>query len=259
MCDVSASYIALQRMLPKAQNKYIRSLLQQKYRKEHGLFLAEGDKIAQEWLASKNAIQTIVALQPWVTEHATLIARHAEAVVYVVEQHELESVSAMQAPNQVLLVVRQPAEPASLPTQQWCLALDDIQDPGNMGTIIRIADWFGIQHIVCSPGCVDVYNPKVVQAAMGSHLRVQLHQADLPSFIKVAAMPVLAATLHGDSVYQLPKQDYGILILGNEGRGISDAVMALATQKITIPGKGGAESLNVAVSAGILCALLVQC
>jgi TrmH family RNA methyltransferase len=146
-----------------------------------------------------------------------------------------------------------------MPQQEWCLALDDVQDPGNMGTIIRIADWFGIKHIACSPGCVDVYNPKVVQSAMGSHLRVQVHETELGDFIKGLGLPVFAATLHGENVYQLPKPGYGILLLGNESKGVSEELINIATRKVTIPGKGGAESLNVAVSAGILCALLVSC
>jgi len=246
-------------MLSKAQNKYIRSLSHQKYRKEHNVFIAEGDKVAREWLRSGARIEIIVALQPWADEHIGLINKHPKATVYIVEDHVLASISGLQTPNHVLLVVKMPEQPAALPTNEWCLALDDIQDPGNMGTMIRIADWFGIQHVVCSPGCVDVYNPKVVQAAMGSHLRVQLHHMPLTQFISEVNMPVFAATLHGENVYQMTKPDHGILVIGNEGKGISETVMELATHKVTIPGKGGAESLNAAVSTGILCALLVSC
>ncbi len=246
-------------MLSKAQNKYIRSLTQQKYRKEHQVFLAEGDKIAREWLNEATKIEMIVGLQLWMDAHANLVGKHPEASVHVVDEQTLATISALQTPNQVLLVVSMPGIPAALPKKEWCLALDDIQDPGNMGTIIRIADWFGIKHIICSPGCVDVYNPKVVQAAMGSHLRVFVHHAELPVFLNKVNMPVLAATLHGNNVYQLPRQPYGVLVLGNESKGVSEAVMELATQKITIPRKGGAESLNAGVSAGILCALLVAC
>ncbi|MDR3680865.1 MAG: RNA methyltransferase [Flavipsychrobacter sp.] len=259
MSKVSASYIALYRMLSKAQNKYIRSLTQQKYRKEYQVFLAEGDKIAREWLSEATKIEMIVGLQHWIDAHAPLINKHPEASVHIVDEQTLASISALQTPNQVLLVVHMPGTPLALPEKEWCFALDDIQDPGNMGTIIRIADWFGVKHIVCSPGCVDVYNSKVVQAAMGSHLRVMIHTAELPVFFKEVNMPVLAATLHGSNVYQLPKQLYGILVLGNESKGVSEVVMQLATQKITIPRKGGAESLNAGVSAGILCALLVAC
>lgn len=246
-------------MLSKAQNKYIRSLTHQKYRKEHNVFLAEGDKVAREWLNSSVRVQMVVALQPWADEHASLITQHPEASVHIVDEHVLESITALQTANQVLLVVAAPQHTTTMPYKEWCLALDDIQDPGNMGTIIRIADWFGIKHIACSHGCVDVYNPKVVQSAMGSHLRVTVHQTDLALFIKASDMPVFAATLHGENVYQLPRQEHGILVLGNESKGVSNEIMQLATRVLTIPGRGGAESLNVAVSAGILCALLVSC
>ena len=142
---------------------------------------------------------------------------------------------------------------------EWCLALDDIQDPGNMGTIIRIADWFGIGHIICSPACVDVYNPKVVQSAMGGHLRVGIYEADIAAFLDATPLPKIAATLNGENVYAMARLKAGVLIIGNESKGVSARVAALATQKVTIPRRGGAESLNAGVSAGILCALLLPC
>jgi TrmH family RNA methyltransferase len=141
----------------------------------------------------------------------------------------------------------------------WYLALDDIQDPGNMGTIIRIADWFGIHHVVCSPGCVDGYNPKVVQSAMGAHLRVNLYQAPLVPFLSAVQVPKIAAVLKGENIYTVNRMEAGVLIIGNESKGISESVVAMATRQVTIPGKGGAESLNAGVSAGILCALLLPC
>lgn len=150
-----------------------------------------------------------------------------------------------------------PEETPCTPGREWILALDGIQDPGNMGTIIRVADWFGIGHIAVAPTCVDVYNPKVVQAAMGGHLRVAIHTADLTTLIQNSRMPVLAAALDGESIYTLNKPEYGILVIGNESKGISAEIMNLATHKITIPRIGGAESLNAAVSAGIICAELV--
>ena len=155
----------------------------------------------------------------------------------------------------VLLVVSLPAA-IELRDFKWCLALDDIQDPGNMGTIIRIADWFGWEQIVCSPGCVDIYNPKVVQAAMGGHLRVNIITEDLATYLPKVNKPVFAAALNGENIYDIPKQQEGVLIIGNESKGISDPIMQLANKKVTIPRLGGAESLNAGVSAGILCALL---
>ncbi len=243
-------------MLTKAQNKYIRSLTQQKYRKEHNVFIAEGDKICAEWLESDAKVQMVVATEDWVDTHARLIAKHPEATLHTVKEHELEAVSSLQTPNKSLLVVHMPEKGKSLPANEWCIALDGIQDPGNMGTIIRIADWFGIPHVVCSPDCVDVYNPKVVQAAMGGHLRIKLHETDLESFVQQAKVPVLAAVLEGESVYEHKKEGAAVILIGNESKGVRPSVIEKASHKITIPRLGGAESLNAGVSAGILCALL---
>lgn len=243
-------------MLTKTQNKYIRSLTQQKYRKEHNVFIAEGDKIAREWLISGAAVQMIVATEDWIDAHARLIGKHPETSLHTVKEHELEQVSALQTPNKVLLVVERPPVEDALPLSEWCLALDGIQDPGNMGTIIRIADWFGINHIVCSPDCVDVYSPKVVQASMGGHLRIKLYEAELEPFIDKVNVPVLAAVLGGSNVYEQMPLPAAVLLIGNESKGIREALIQKASGRVTIPRLGGAESLNAGVSAGILCALL---
>lgn len=243
-------------MLSKAQVKYIRSLAQQKYRKEHNAYIAEGDKLCREWLASPAKLQYIICLEAWAQHNEALIDDHPEAQLCVVAPHELEAVSQLTTPNQALLVARLPEIPAALPHEEWCLALDTIQDPGNLGTIIRIADWFGIGHVVCSPDCADAFSPKVIQAAMGGHLRVQLHQADLRSFLDAVRIPILAAALEGQNVYGVPPQDAAVLLIGNESRGLHPDLLERATGKVTIPRAGGAESLNAAVSAGILCALL---
>ncbi len=244
-------------MLSKAQSKYIRSLSHQKYRHEHKVFVAEGTKIAEEWLHSDAQIQKIVATQLWVDANTALLGKHTEAELYVATEQELASVSLLATPNQVLLVVYT-AMPAMPVIDEWCIALDNIQDPGNMGTIIRIADWFGVRHIICGNGCVDVHNPKVVQAAMGGHLRVQLHETDLESFLTNTQLPVIAATLDGTNIYTADKPQAGVLVIGNESKGISEEILKYATHKVMIPRKGGAESLNAGVSAGILCALLMQ-
>ena len=244
-------------MLSKTQNKYIRSLTSQKNRLAHKVFIAEGTKIAGEWLLTDQPVQVIVATAPWVAAHKELIARHHTAALYVVTEDELASVSALPAPNQVLLVVGLPQTNTVPPMNEWCLALDNIQDPGNMGTIIRIADWFGIRHIVCSPGCVDVYNPKVIQSAMGGHLRVNICETELEPFLSGSTIPVIAAALSGENVYNMIKPAAGILVIGNESKGISEKIMNTATHKVMIPRRGGAESLNAGVSAGILCALLL--
>lgn len=244
-------------MLSKAQNKYIRSLSQQKYRKEYNVFIVEGDKIAREWLAAPARIQMIVATAAWAELNNTLISDHPEATVHTVEAHELQAISGLQTNNSVLLVVHREDSPLPPSINEWCIALDNLQDPGNVGTIIRIADWFGIRHIICSPDCVEAHNPKVVQSAMGGHLRVNVYEADLQAFLAGSTMPVVAATLHGESVYEMPRLEAAVLVIGNESKGISSGVQALATRQVTIPRKGGAESLNAGVSAGILCSLLL--
>ncbi len=246
-------------MLSKAQNKYIRSLTQQKFRHENNVFIAEGGKIAHEWLLSAAHIQMIIATEDWAAQHTSPIAKHHEAQLYIVSDRELSALSALQTPNQVMLVVPTPERKEVPLINEWYLALDDIQDPGNMGTIIRIADWFGINHVICSPGCADVYNPKVVQSAMGGHLRVHLYEAELAPFLSATTLPKIAATLDGDNVYSVERMNAGVLIIGNESKGISAAVSAMATKKVMIPRRGGAESLNAGVSAGILCALLLPC
>ncbi len=246
-------------MLTKAQIKYIRSLTQQKFRNEYKVFIAEGEKIALEWLHASGRIEMIVATEGWAETNKKVIARHEEATLQIVKESELEVISALKAPNKVMLAVPMPEQAPVQIGNGWYIALDEIQDPGNMGTIIRIADWFGIKNILCSPGCTDVYSPKVVQSAMGGHLRVNIVENDLLPVLSSTSLPIYAATLDGESIYQVKRQESGILLIGNESKGISDRIKDIATHKITIPRKGGAESLNAGVSAGILCALLLPC
>jgi len=244
-------------MLSKAQNKYIRSLRQQKFRQEYSCFIAEGEKIAREWLESDARIQIIVAIEDWITGADSLLQKHPEASICSVAEHELEALSGLQTPNKVLLAVHMPEKADEKQIDEWCIALDNIQDPGNMGTIIRIADWFGIKYIVCSEGTVDVYNPKVVQAAMGSHLRVNIIETKLEEFLNEVKMPVLVSAPEGEDIFKMPKQAKGVLVIGNESKGVSAGVAGVAGHIISIPRRGGAESLNAAVSAGILCAVLI--
>lgn len=242
-------------MIAKSQIKYIRSLAQQKYRKEHKVYVAEGEKLVKEWLEDEVRLQMIAGLGSWLDANQQLISRHPEAEVVEMDASHLEQVSSLQTPNNALVVAHMP-EQTLPPADKWCIALDTIQDPGNMGTILRVADWFGINHLVCSPDCVDVFNSKVVQSAMGAHLRVQVHTCALDDFFRKAKVPILAATLGGTNVYDVPPPDAAILVIGNESKGISPELVAMASQRITIPRLGGAESLNAGVSAGILCALL---
>ena len=246
-------------MLSKAQNKYIRSLTQQKFRNENKVFIAEGEKIALEWLSTEAEIQMIIATKEWVEQQSALISKHSEAQLHIIKESELSALSALQTPNKVMLIVPIPGRKEVPFLNEWYLVLDDIQDPGNMGTIIRIADWFGIDHVICSPGCVDVYNPKVVQSAMGGHLRVHVYETELEPFLSAVSLPKIAATLDGTNVYTMKRQDAGVLIIGNESKGVSEKLLAMAAKRVMIPRKGRAESLNAGVSAGILCALLLPC
>ncbi len=252
----NAFKVALHAMFSKAQIKYIQSLGHRKSRMQEQAFVAEGEKLAAEWLRNAAPVLMIVALEDWVAENTVLLSNHPEAALHIVPEHVLQAVSFLKTPNKVLIVSPIPAASPSLPDSGWVLALDEIQDPGNMGTIIRIADWFGIQHVVCSTDSADVYNPKVVQAAMGGHLRVKTHVADLEDFLKNARIPVVAATLEGGSVFEEKRLEAAILLIGNESKGIKQSLLQFASKHVTIPKNGGAESLNAAVSAGILCALL---
>ncbi len=257
MYPATAIIIVLQCMLTKAQNKYIRSLTQQKFRYENKVFIVEGEKMAKEWLASNAHIEYVVVTEPWASANTALLKKQGNAKVCVATDIEMAQITTLSTPGEVLLVVAMPGATPPPVTQSWYLLLDRIQDPGNMGTIIRIADWFGISHLVCSPGCVDVYNPKVVQSAMGGHLRVNIYEEDLPDFIARLTVPVFAATLDGANLYSVPRLGAGALIIGNESKGIAQNIVSLATQKVTIPAFGGAESLNAGVATGILCAYLV--
>lgn len=245
-------------MLSKAQIKYIRSLTLQKYRKQHQVFIAEGDKIAREWLLSKAKLIYIVALEAWADKYHELIKSHPEAQVAIVSLQELQAVSVLQTPNQVLLVAAMPAKREFISDQGWTIALDTIQDPGNLGSIIRIADWFGIPEIVCSPDCADIYNPKVVQAAMGGHLRIHFSEMPLSEFLSGQNRPVLAAGMNGENLYKAGPFKEGILLIGNESKGLDKDLIQKATHRITIPRLGAAESLNAAVATGIICSHLLK-
>ena len=243
-------------MLSKVQVKDIRGLSTGKGRAEAGAFVAEGEKIVGEFIRARHPIRLLAATEPWLGANAALLQSAGIAQVVPAHSDDLARASSLSAPQPVLIVADLPEAPQQLPAKEWTLVLDDIQDPGNVGTLIRIADWFGIGHVVASPASADFFNPKVVQAAMGGHLRVQLHKSTLPFFISGVQMPVIAAALGGADAYGFEKQPACALIIGNESRGISREVLQLCDYSVAIPRRGGAESLNAAVSAGILCALL---
>lgn len=242
-------------MLSKTQVKYIQSLTHKKFREEENAFIAEGPKLVKELLGEKlSSVRHIYALPEWMDENKTLLKSLQEEQLIVINQADLERISLMHTPNQVLAVVQQFGQASPVDCKnQLVLALDNIQDPGNMGTIIRIADWFGISHIICSEECADRYNPKVVQSTMGSIMRVNLSYENLSNFLaQQKDCNVFAAALEGTPVHQISKGQKGILLIGNESKGISDALMKVSNKKITIPKIGTAESLNAAVATGII-------
>ena len=244
-------------MLVKSKVKYIQTLGQKKSRDESGLFIAEGNKLILEILRSApDSIVEIFALESWIKTHEET---YPNVRMIPIEYFELEKISQLTTPNEVLAVVRQFATDEKITTKdQLILVLDSIRDPGNLGTIIRIADWFGIKQIVCSEDSVEVYNPKVVQATMGSITRVRVYYRELTSWLgSLKDSRIYAATLDGRDVSKLGKLKEGILVIGNESGGISEAVLKLANVMITIPGKGNAESLNAAVACGIILSHIV--
>ena len=245
-------------MLSKTIIKYIQSLAHKKVRDEQGVFIAEGPKVVAEFLqAEKFPYKTIFGLQSWMEQNNALLKNiSAENKIEIIES-ELERISHLQTPNNVVAVFyKKEDEPAEF-KNNISMMLDEIQDPGNLGTIIRTADWFGIKNIICSIGCVDCYNPKVVQATMGSLSRVNIIYADIEEFIKNnSGIKIYAATLSGKDV-SLFKIKEGIILIGNESKGISEKLLNISAEQITIPKQGEAESLNAAVACGIILSHLV--
>lgn len=233
-------------MVVKSELKLIKSLQQKKYRNEHGLFVIEGKKALEELLTS-----IILPYKVYVTKTANFNVKYD--CLQLVSAKELQQMSALKNPNGVLGVFHiPPSEPIGF--KDWILVLDGIQDPGNLGTIIRLCDWFGISSLVCSQDTVDCYNPKVLQATMGSIARVNISYTDLSLFLQGNILPVYGSFMNGASVYEseLPKK--GILIMGNEGNGISIAVKQFCTHSVSVPqyGKATTESLNVGTASAIL-------
>ena len=239
-------------MLSKTIVKYIQSLAHKKLRDEQGVFIAEGPKVVPELLLSKKFVCKIIcATKNWIDEHENLLSG-LSADIQEINEIELEKISQLQTPNKVVAVFFKKEEPVIHLSNTISLMQDEIQDPGNMGTIIRTADWFGIKNIICSNECVDCYNPKVVQASMGSISRVNIIYTELEAFIdEHKEIKIYAATLSGKrlSSYKIKE---GIILIGNESKGVKENLVSLAAGQITIPKYGGAESLNAAVACGII-------
>jgi TrmH family RNA methyltransferase len=238
-------------MITKSEVKYIQSLAHQKSRNEAGCFLAEGVRLIDDLLSfCPEKIKLIFCTEEYAHK---LIASGTNIAYKVIADEALCRISQMQTPNQVIAVIEQfEFKMPEKDVKEWMLALDGIQDPGNMGTIIRLADWFGIKHILCSKDCVDLYNTKVVQASMGSVARVGCYYVPLNEALHEYDLPVIGATMTGKSLQSFHFPEAGILVIGNEGKGIRNDIAKELTQSLTIPSFGGAESLNAAMATGII-------
>ena len=238
-------------VISKAKAKYIKSLQLKKYRQQSGSFLVEGEKNLLELLASDIQIEELVLTKAFAE---TVEARFPKRYHTVANQSEIERLGTLKSNNAGLAVAKIPQEINSSDLAKGkVLMLEDINDPGNLGTIIRIADWYGINDIICSPGTADCYNPKVIQATKGSFTRVRVHYSELPGFIDQIDLPVYGMVLDGEDLHQVLFPTDFIMLIGSESHGISSALANKLTHKITIPRIGGAESLNAAIATAIVC------
>lgn len=249
-------------MLSKNKIKFIQSLRLKKGREAENLFIAEGSKLVTDLLNSNFKIHSVFATGDWLDSQK--IPQPTGLETNFVSADELKKISSLSTPNQVLAIVHIPEFVFHLSELQnnLTLVLDDISDPGNLGTIIRIADWFGISQVLCSNDSVDVFNPKVVQATMGAIIRVKIHYLDLESFFREnaanAQLPVYGTFLEGDNVFETSLNHSGFIIMGNEAHGIAGHLQKYITQKLYIPnyplGQATCESLNVSAATAIVCA-----
>ncbi len=246
-------------MISKARIKTITSLKAAKYRKQHGLFVAEGTTNILDFMSSELKAIEVYATAKWIGKHGS----HLEQLpVIEATGQELKKMSSLKTPPEVLGLFEIPTRetPDLKSFDDLALMLDDIRDPGNLGTIIRTADWFGIRHIFCSEHTVDAFNPKVVQASMGSLGRVRIYYGSLQEILsaKPDYLKVFGAVLHGTNLDVIAKPHRGIIMIGNESRGISDELVSMLDEKITIPNLplpdgSSAESLNASIAAAIIC------
>lgn len=253
-----------QTVISKNKIKYIRSQEMKKYRKANGVFVAEGYKLVGDLLNHYECVY-LAATSDWLSAHATWLKAHGEKGLEVdeVTDEELRKISFQETPQQVLAIFRQlngSVDISAVVKSQLCLALDDVQNPGNLGTIVRLADWFGIEHVFCSHACADIYNPKTVQATMGAMARVQVHYVDLPEVLSGLEqnIPVYGTFLDGENLYHKELANRGVVVMGNEGKGVSKEVEKFVTERLYIPnypaGRETSESLNVAIATAIVCA-----
>ena len=243
-------------MLSKAKIKEIRALEVKKFRDAQNLFIAEGNKIVADMLHSFEC-EWLIARTSWMATQGNIPTKE----LILAEESDIRKVSLMKTPQDVLAIFKKPEQSLedADPSTQLILALDCIQDPGNLGTIVRLADWFGIEHIICSPDTADVYSPKTVQATMGALAHVKVHYTDLGDFLqKHKEVPVYGAFLDGENMYKKQLSPNGIIVMGNEGNGIRPETEVLINERLYIPPyppeHETTESLNVAVATAIVCA-----
>jgi RNA methyltransferase, TrmH family len=241
-------------MLTKAALQRVRSLREKKHREALGLFVVEGEKVVAELLAAKFPLVEVYATDAW----SRSVAKAAQTPQVVrVSTEEMDRLSHFPTPSSVLAVaqlVHTPLAPGALKTG-LSLALDSVQDPGNVGTLLRIADWFGLDRVLLSRDCADLFHQKVLNASMGSFARVTAHTVDLAAVLESASgnVAILGCDLDGDDVHSLPRLTDAVIVIGNEGHGLSAAVAARITRRVTIQRHGKAESLNAAIAAAIVC------
>ncbi|MFY8272769.1 TrmH family RNA methyltransferase [Pseudoalteromonas sp. SSDWG2] len=245
-------------MLSKNQQKLLRQLGQKKYRKQQRQFLVQGAKNVQELLQSEHPVAQLYASADFIAEHSKYItARLDSRDVHHCDEAELSKVSTLVTNNDAIAVA--PIAESTLDDTPWQLALDGVGDPGNLGTIIRLADWYGFSQVLLSDNCADPTNPKVISASMGSFTRVSCHHVDLPAYLANTDKPVYGAFLGGSNLHTTEFAEQGILVMGSESHGISEPVAEHVSERITILGYGGAESLNVAIASGIILDNIKRC
>ncbi len=233
--------------LSKNNLKLITSLQQKKYRQKHNLFIAEGIKVVNELLNSSIGVAHIFS-----TDENFNVSKEVE--ITIISDNELKKISTLKNPNKVLGLFKIPKAKEIL-NDSFIVALDEVNDPGNLGTIIRLCDWFGVTELVCSKNTVDCYNQKVVQSTMGSLIRVNISYVDLPEFLTNTKLPVFTADMDGENVYKTDLPKKAVLVMGNEANGISEEISEIVKHKLTIPRFGDiqqTESLNVATATAIL-------
>lgn len=237
--------------MTKAEIQFVRSLADKKVRDEEHLFIAEGDKLITEIIASG-----------WKIRHLYALEGHFAGRAEIISEKDMQRISQLKTASYSLAVVEQPRHKSSTASaESLSLALDGVQNPGNLGTIIRLADWFGVEDIFCSPDTADCFNPKVVQATMGAILRVKVHYLPLADFLArtaAAGTPIYGTMLDGENIYDAELTSGGVIVMGNEGKGVSEACARTFTHRLLIPtypaDRQGSESLNVAMATGIVCA-----